>query len=261
MERGGRAWRGYFAVGDELTSGRPDFKEGLYFGAEIPRTDPRVVHRLPLHGPNLFPESVPEMRDVVLSYIDAMTRLGHSLMVGLSLSLDLPPDRFAEFTRDPLILFRIFHYPPLPPNAEAGSESVTWGVGEHTDYGLLTMLKQDATGGLQAKTDGSWVDVPPLDGTFVCNIGDMLDRLTGGYYRSTPHRVLNRATSGRFSYPFFFDPDFNASVEAIDLGPERSEIDDRDSRWDRSSVHEFKGTYGDYLLAKVKKVFPDLNPH
>ncbi len=59
MELGGRAWRGYFRVGDELTSGKPDQKEGLYFGAELPDDDPRVLAGMPLHGPNLFPRQVP----------------------------------------------------------------------------------------------------------------------------------------------------------------------------------------------------------
>jgi isopenicillin N synthase-like dioxygenase len=62
MERGGRAWRGYFPVGAELTSGRPDLKEGLYFGAELPADDPRVLAGVPLHGRNLFPRQVPRPR-------------------------------------------------------------------------------------------------------------------------------------------------------------------------------------------------------
>src|SRR5271163_197580 len=73
MERGGRAWRGYFPVGAELTSGRPDLKEGLYFGAELPRDDPRVLAGLPLHGRNLFPRQIPRLRPLVLAYLDALT--------------------------------------------------------------------------------------------------------------------------------------------------------------------------------------------
>src|ERR1700731_3127052 len=73
MERGGRAWRGFFPVGAELTSGRPDLKEGLYFGAELPGDDPRVLAGLPLHGRNLFPRQVPRLRPLVLAYLDALT--------------------------------------------------------------------------------------------------------------------------------------------------------------------------------------------
>src|SRR5579872_2125982 len=76
MARGGPAWRGYFPVGAELTSGRPDLKEGLYFGAELGDDDPRVRAGLPLHGRNLFPRQVPELRAAVLEYIGALTDLG-----------------------------------------------------------------------------------------------------------------------------------------------------------------------------------------
>ena len=90
----------------------------------------------------------------------------------------------------------------------------------------------------------------------MCNIGDMLDRMTGGLYRSTPHRVRNLSGRGRISMPFFFDPAFEADVAPIDHG--RLIADDRADRWDRASVHTFAGTYGDYLLGKVAKVFPEL---
>src|SRR6266566_6408955 len=146
MSRGGCAWRGYFPVGGELTSGKPDLKEGIYFGAELTGDHPLVRAGTPLHGPNLFPP-IPQFRETVLDYMAAMTRLGHSLMNGISLSLGLPESYFAgRYTSDPLILFRIFNYP-------AQSDS-SLGVGEHTDYGLLTILRQDMSGGLQVKTKG-----------------------------------------------------------------------------------------------------------
>ena len=88
-------------------------------------------------------------------------------------------------------------------------------MGEHTDYGLLTLLAQDDNGGLQVRSPAGWIDAPPIPGTFVCNIGDMLDRLTGGWYRSTPHRVRNDSGRDRLSFPFFFDPDFAAEVPPL----------------------------------------------
>src|SRR6185437_15600930 len=207
MARGGRAWRGYFPVGGELTSGRPDQKEGLYFGAELPPDDPRVAAGLPLHGPNLFPEHVPRLKPLVLDYLDAAARAGQAVLSGIALSLGLDAGYFADgYTKDPTVLFRIFHYPAAPPGDRR------WGVGEHTDYGLLTLLAQDDSGGLQVATPGGWTDAPPLPGSLVCNIGDMLDKLTGGWYRSTPHRVRNTSGHGRLSFPFFLDPGFDAEV-------------------------------------------------
>jgi isopenicillin N synthase-like dioxygenase len=255
MERGGLAWRGYFPVGGELTSGRPDVKEGLYFGDELPADHPLVAAGTPLHGPNLFPAALPECRDTVLTYIDAMTRLGHTIMAAMASSLELPETYFADrYTADPLILFRIFNYPGDPAAPAEGR----WGVGEHTDYGFLTILKQDETGGLQVKSHGQWIDAPPVPGAFLCNIGDMLDRITGGRYRSTPHRVRNATRDNRLSFPFFFDPNFHAEVRPIELPDAAVVAADRDQRWDRASVHDVNGTYGEYLLGKVSRVFPQL---
>ena len=251
MARGGRARRGYFTVGGELTSGKPDMKEGVYFGTELPPDNPRVRARVPLHGANLFPPQVPELREAVLDYLIAATATAHALMEGIALSLNLDADYFHRtYTAKPTILFRIFHYPPMPESSDA------WGVGEHTDYGLLTLLAQDDQGGLKVKTSRGWIDAPPIEGTLVCNIGDMLDRLTGGQYRSTPHRAKNVSGRGRLSFPFFFDPDFDAKI--VPLPGFALTADDRDTRWDKASVHEFSGTYGDYLLSKVAKVFPQL---
>ena len=251
MEHGGRAWRGFFPVGAELTSGRPDLKEGLYFGTELPGDDPRVLAGLPLHGRNLFPRQVPRLRPLVLAYLDALTSLGQAVLTGVALSLGLDAGYFATgYTADPTILFRIFHYPPSPPHAS------DWGVGEHTDYGLLTLLAQDDSGGLQIAAPEGWIDAPPIPGTMVCNIGDMLDRLTGGWYRSTPHRVRNLSGRGRLSFPFFLDPGFSAEVPPL---PDCATAEDGRRRWDGQDLRAFTGSYGDYLLGKVAKVFPHLS--
>jgi isopenicillin N synthase-like dioxygenase len=251
MSHGGRAWRGYFRVGEELTSGKPDQKEGLYFGQERSTEDPLVQSGTPLHGPNLFPEVPAGLRAAVLDYMAALTNLGHRLMAGIALGLGLEERYFANHgTREPLTLFRIFNYPP--PKGDL------WSVGEHTDYGLLTILLQDDAGGLEVKSGSNWVSAPPVPGSFVCNIGDMLDRMTRGVYRSTPHRVRNPLPRDRLSFPFFFDPNFFAPVRPIDLPSGEVAPDDRASRWDQTSVHVFRGTYGDYLLGKIGKVFPEL---
>ena len=255
MPIGGRAWRGWFPLGGELTSGRPDWKEGLYLGTELDASDPRVAAGVPLHGRNLIPgdDVLPEFRQTILDWMDAVTGLGHRIMVGIARSLDLPCDYFAaRYTADPLILFRIFLYPSRPV---PGGLDVRDGVGEHTDYGLLTLLRQDSVGGLRVRTNEGWIEAPPVPESFVCNIGDMLDRMTAGLYRSTPHRVrLNTSGRDRLSFPLFFDPDVDARIAPI----RRAATDDPTTRWDGASVHAFEGTYGDYLLGKIGKVFPDL---
>lgn len=134
MERGGRAWRGFFPVGGELTSGRPDLKEGLYFGAELPPSD------LPLHGPNLFPGQVPALREAVLAYLESLTRVAQAVLGGIALSLGLPGDYFSSgYTADPTILFRIFHYPPADPGDDG------WGWGSTRTTGCSRCCSRTAT--------------------------------------------------------------------------------------------------------------------
>lgn len=256
MAKGGRAWRGFFPVGGELTSSVADIKEGLYFGVELSETHPRVEAGWPLHGANLWPAEIPELRNAVAAYMTLTTAAAVALIEGIALSLNLDADYFAaNYTADPTVLFRIFHY-PVPDKA---ASATVWGVGEHTDYGLLTLLAQDHHGGLQVKTPRGWIDAPPVPGTLVCNIGDMLDRLTGGWFRSTPHRVRNVSGQDRLSFPLFFDPDVAAQMRALPLQAARPNGQGGDNaRWDGADLQAFNGTYGDYLIGKVSKVFPAL---
>jgi isopenicillin N synthase-like dioxygenase len=254
MPRAGSAWRGWFPLGGELTSGVPDRKEGVYYGTELGPDDPRVVRGTPLHGANLFPESPAALGPTVLRWIDEVATLGQALLRGLALGLGIDEDWFAgHLTSEPTVLFRAFHYPP--------GDADSWGVGEHTDYGLITLLAQDHHGGLQVKSNGEWLDVPADPYAFVVNLGDMLDRMTRGRYRSDPHRVRNLSGQDRVSFPLFLDPSWDARVTPLPasvFADAPTPQDDAGSRWDGASVHEWDGFYGDYLTAKVSKVFPAL---
>ena len=194
MARGGRAWRGYFPAGGELTSGQPNLKEGIYFGTELGPDDPRVragtVCRFMVQ--TCFRGRYLNCATSCCPIWIALTAVAQSVLCGVALSLGLRRDYFAtSYTACPTVLSRIFHYPPQLPDTRG------WGVGERTDYGLVTLLGQDGNGGLQVHTLSGWIDAPPLPGTFVEIIGDMLDRMTGGYYRSTPHRVRNVSGTDR----------------------------------------------------------------
>src|SRR5699024_1757678 len=125
-----------------------------------------VLAGTPLHGPNLFPEAPADLQPSVLAWIEAMTDLGHDLMRAVGLALGLDETWFHEhMTADPTVLFRIFHYPPDP-----SEDPDRWGVAEHTDYGLLTILAQESEG-LQVHTTRGWIDVPAQQDAFVVNIG------------------------------------------------------------------------------------------
>jgi isopenicillin N synthase-like dioxygenase len=248
MARGGAAWRGWFPLGGELTSGRPDNKEGLYLGEALGDHDPRVIAGWPLHGANLWPAAAPGLRPAAEAFFDGGSLAAAALMQGVSLALGLDEQYFARhYLQKPTRLFRIFNYPPTPADA--------WGVAEHTDYGLLTLLGQDDAGGLEVRARDGWRTAPPIPGALVCNIGDMLERLTGGRFVSTPHRVVNRTDRPRLSFPFFYDPDFTAKMTPV---PGARRVTADAARWDGEDVHAVSGTYGDYLLARVGRVFPGL---
>jgi isopenicillin N synthase-like dioxygenase len=251
MVHGGTAWRGWFPLDGELTSGVPDHKEGFYFGTELP-PDPR-----PMHGPNLWPDEPVELRDAVTSWMNEMEVLGQQLLTTMAVGLDLGEHFFARgLTAEPTCLFRIFRYPPH------GAGNGEWGVGEHTDYGLLTLLATDGTPGLEVKSNGEWHSVAADADLVVCNLGDMLDRLTGGRYRSTPHRVRNHAGHDRYSLPFFLDPGWDASVAPLEFADGWETPLDAAERWDRANLRDLDTryvTYGDYLAAKTAKVFPNLS--
>ena len=252
MKRSGLHWKGYFPSGDELTSGAPDAKEGLYFGEEYALDSPQVLKRLAMHGPNQFPKEDEILwRDTVTQYMNELTTLGLCVMKGIALSLGLPSNYFeVEFCHPkPFTPFRIFKYP--------GGDS-RQGVGRHTDYGCLTILKQDDVGGLEVESsDGTWIPAPPIPDTFVVNIGDMLEIWTGGRYRATPHRVVTNLPRPRMSMPFFFDPAFNAVIDSKSMRSGSLVLRNAAGEEDVVVIDQTI-KYGEYITHKVAHVFPEL---
>jgi len=121
-----------------------------------------------------------------------------------------PADLRALYKK-PIAFMRLFHYPPTTNVAQN-----EFGAAEHKDYGFVTILAQDSTGGLEVRSPGGeLVLAPPRHGSFIVNAGDMLSEITAGKIRSAPHRVINRAGIGRYSIPFFYDPDFDARFDSL----------------------------------------------
>lgn len=207
--------RGYFPVYEEATDpslAKGDLKEGFDLARDLPPDAPEVLAGTPLHGPNVWPADLPGFRPAIERYFAEMRRLAEDLMACFALGLDLPEDFFADKIDRPLAQLRLLHYPPQAATPEAE----TVGCGTHTDYGCLTILNQDDKGGLIVRARrGDWIEVPPLPGAFVVNIGDQLARWTNGRFAATPHRVINRSGQERYSMPFFFDPNFDTLVECL----------------------------------------------
>jgi isopenicillin N synthase-like dioxygenase len=203
--------RGYAPLHQTIYPGnQPDLKESFNIGTPLPVDDPDVKAGKPLHGVNRWPE-LPGFRTAVERYFDAMMALGDHLLGPLALCLALSPAELRARYRKPIAFMRLFHYPP-----DGNVAANEFGAAEHKDYGFLTILAQDSTGGLELRSPaGGLVAVPPNRGHFIVNAGDMLSEMTAGAVRSAPHRVINRAGSGRYSIPFFYDPDFDARFAGL----------------------------------------------
>jgi isopenicillin N synthase-like dioxygenase len=210
-------FRGYTRLGTEHTNGRRDLRDQIDVGREQPAPEigPGDPAWLRLRGPNLWPEALPELRTAVSAYNAAVEAAGHALMRAVSLALGQPAGHFDAAVTPPEVLTKIIRYPA--PSETFPTEQ---GVGAHTDAGFLTLLQQDAVGGFEAEVGGEWVAVGPLDGSFVVNIGELLQLVSNGYFRATPHRVVSPPKGvQRISIAYFFNPAFEARIEPVTLPP------------------------------------------
>ncbi|MGW6707380.1 isopenicillin N synthase family dioxygenase [Streptomyces sp. NPDC054956] len=206
-------FRGYTRIGHELTGGASDWRDQLDVGAERPApvVGPDDPAYLWLEGPNQWPAALPELRDAVLGWQSRLAAVAHRLLQELLASIGAPSDFFDEaFADRPHLHTKLIRYPGSAPS---GADQ---GVGAHKDYGFLTLLLQDSVGGLQVVRDGGFLDVPPLPGAFVVNLGELLEIATEGYLTATDHRVVSpRGAVERFSVPFFYNPRLDAVVETV----------------------------------------------
>lgn len=209
VSRSGQTLRGYIEPFGENTDPEKtrDLKECFDLG-------PESEADCPFFGPNLWPDEarLPGFRGAVYHYHEEMKRLSMTILSGIARSLDLAPDYFEAKLKKPISIQRLLHYPPQTGIVD---ESII-GIGAHTDYGNLTILAQDDVGGLQVlNRDGQWVEGTPIPGTFVINIGDLLQRLTNDRYLANLHRVVNASGRERYSIPFFIDADYDAEFAPL----------------------------------------------
>jgi isopenicillin N synthase-like dioxygenase len=212
-------FRGYTVLGGEITKGISDWREQLDVGPEEPaavvaRGDPPWRR---LRGPNQWPARLPAMRAAVLEWMRAMDRVGLAVLRALALGLGQPIDHFDGVVLprgDPHL--KIIRYPAQPRDADSGQ-----GVGMHHDSGLVSFVLQDDVGGLQVELDGKLVDATPKPGTYVMNLGEMLQAATSGYLRATKHRVQSPPSGReRLSVAYFFHPRLDAVFAPIALPAE-----------------------------------------
>jgi len=239
--------RGFLRIGEaRMADGAaPDLKESFVWGREIAPADAALAPDNPFLRPNNWPSFMPELRRAAEPYFEATLECGRRLLALFAVAMDLPRDTFIRHWRHPIARGALVYYPPHP--TEGGG--ARFGVAPHTDYGCLTVLCQDATGGLEIETRaGDWVAAHPIEGTFVVNVGDLLARWTNDGFASTRHRVINRGGSERYSLVVAVDPDFETLV------------DPTVACHDANRPHTPPVRCGDYVLARFDQAFAYRKP-
>lgn len=210
--------RGWMAVGQARLEGSTthDLKEIFFWGPE--RWHPRLKHdHESLVTANIWPDAdFPALRRQLLPYYDAAQHVGRRLLSAIAIGLGVDRDFFESRYTSPLARGQLVYY---PVSSSGDEDQLRFGSSPHTDFGVLTLLLQDANGGLQVKNRaGEWIAALPIDGTLVCNIGDLLHRWSNESLSSNFHRVINRSSNARHSLVVFLDPDPDAVIDPADLG-------------------------------------------
>ena len=217
-----------------------DLKESFNWGIEMGPEALACEPGNPLIGPNRWPPSMPDLKTGVYPFFDAASDCAEQLLRGFALGAGLDEEYFIKRRDRPISRGSLQYYPPQP----SAVMEPQFGVAAHTDFGMLTVLCQDAVGGLQLqRPNREWVEVPPVAETFVVNVGDLLNRWSNHRFRSTPHRVLNTSGRERLSLVLAYDPNFEAVVDPRAF-----------CRDDETPVGE-RTTCGDYLLWRFEKAF------
>jgi isopenicillin N synthase-like dioxygenase len=211
-------FRGYNRAGFEYTRGKLDWREQIDIGAEreaLPFS-PSAPAWMRLQGPNQWPWALPELRPTLLRYQSEVTKLAIRVLGVLATALEQPEDIFEPiYTPAPNQLVKIIRYPGR--DVRSGDQ----GVGAHKDSGFVTVLLQDDVKGLQVESEDGWIDAPPLRGSFVVNIGEILELASNGFLRANVHRVISPPPGcDRLSVAFFLGGRLDATVPVLDLSPE-----------------------------------------
>jgi isopenicillin N synthase-like dioxygenase len=248
-------FRGYTRTGKELTNGETDWREQIDIGVDRATVEQGdgVAPYWRLEGPNLWPSELPEMREIVGEWNDRLNAISLRLLQALAVSLGAPADSFdAAFADRPTALIKIVRYP-----GESNPEPKQ-GVGAHRDGGVITLLLvEPGKGGLQVEHEGEWIDAPSLPGTFVVNIGEMLELATDGYLKATLHRVISPVVgTDRISIPFFFNPALDATMPELAVD-ERFRAEARGLSVDPTNSPILE-TYGDNALRYRLRAHPNV---
>jgi isopenicillin N synthase-like dioxygenase len=211
-KRRSRHFRGWEAVGSEYTNNRPDLREQVDLWTEHPPREPDVSPvYLRLLGPNQWLDDalLPGLKDTMERWFEELGRLARTLLGVFSVGLGFPEGYFdSRFGTEQMSLTKLIRYPPTPDGQ--------FGVNAHHDTGFLTLLAPGETPGLEVENAcGDWIPVPIVPDSFVVNLGEMLQAMTGNYFVATPHRVFAREL--RYSVGYFHGPSLETPLEPVTM--------------------------------------------
>ncbi len=203
--------RGFLRQGEAKMQGyaSADIKESFIWGLEQPMVSDASAPDSVMLAPNRWHSELPEMRVALNQYFQRMHRLAASLLRAIAISLNQRDDYFTRFFNQPVSRGALIYYPG------GASRRGDYGVSPHTDFGCLSLLAQKSAGLQVELTDGEWVEVEPLENSYVVNVGDLMSRWTNGLFRSVPHCVVNTTASARYSVVVFVDPDSQTLINPI----------------------------------------------
>ena len=207
-------------------------KEAFVLGPERAQDDPLVQAEVKYHGSNTWPD-IKGWRDVALGQMETMLTLARRINRGLALGLGIRENYFDKLSANPMYALRYLHYKP---------SNVT-GINTHTDWGMLSLVIQDQTPGLEIKgPNQKWLRVPVIKDAILVNVGEMVEIFSGGQITATPHRVINRTSSDRYSLAFFLDMDHDAVLRPVnETGKKKYEPIQVSDFIDKMHKRDYKG--------------------
>jgi isopenicillin N synthase-like dioxygenase len=189
---------------------KPRLHSAFDLSLDIPADDPDYLAGNIMLVPNQWPDWLPGFREDVMAYYDAVMAVGNQLFRAFAIALDLPESFFVDRARKPTSQLRLLHYPAN----QMPMDQKHLGISAHSDFECFTILNQRSAGLQVMNSANEWVEAPPLDGTFIVNIGDLLEGWTNGRFKATQHRVVNTGQE-RYSLPMFFAVDYHTVVEPL----------------------------------------------
>jgi isopenicillin N synthase-like dioxygenase len=226
-------------------------QEAFQIRRPLAPNDPDLLAGKPLHGEIPWPSAMPSLKPRMMNYFGEMSEFGYEMLGIFEECLDMPRGCLNQFFNKDMHLLRLLYCPPQPP--EASGEHI--GARAHTDTDAFTFLLQDGNGGLEVRNrDGEWVAVPPIHGTLVVNVGEVVKVWTDGVFSSAVHRVINRSGKRRYSIAFFMYPSYDAVIHPVIKNPDPSNVAPEDLPTSMPRDRAF--VYGEFQARNAARILP-----